>query len=37
VAATIYGVGGYALSLRWTKRLLESRALWLLETIDKER
>lgn len=37
VAATIYGVGGYALSMRWIRRLLESRALWLLDTIDKDR
>jgi hypothetical protein len=37
VAATIYGVGGYALSIRWIQGLLEGRALWLLETIDKER
>ena len=37
VAATIYGVGGYALSMRWIQRLLEARALWLLDTIDKER
>jgi ABC-2 type transport system permease protein len=37
IAATIYGVGGYALSMRWIQRLLESRALWLLDTIDKER
>jgi ABC-2 type transport system permease protein len=37
VGATIYGLGGYALSMRWIHRLLESRALWLLETIDKER
>ncbi|MDH3247996.1 MAG: hypothetical protein OEQ47_03505 [Acidimicrobiia bacterium] len=37
VAATIYGVGGYALSMRWIRGLLESRALWLLDTIDKER
>lgn len=36
-AATIYGVGGYALSMRWIRGLLESRALWLLDTIDKER
>jgi hypothetical protein len=37
VAAAIYGVGGYALSMRWIQRLLEARALWLLDTIDKER
>ncbi len=37
VGAAIYGLGGYALSMRWIKRLLDARALWLLETIDKER
>ena len=36
-ASMIYGVGGYFISLRWMERLLESRALWLLDTIDKER
>lgn len=35
VGAIVYGVGGYALSLRWMTRLIESRALWLLDTLDK--
>lgn len=35
VGGIVYGVGGYALSLRWMARLIESRALWLLDTLDK--
>ena len=37
LASAIYGVGGYMISLRWMERLLESRQMWLLDTIDKER
>jgi hypothetical protein len=37
LASAIYGIGGYLISLRWMERLLESRAMWLLDTIDKER
>lgn len=35
VGAIIYGVGGYALSLRWLARLIDGRALWLLDTLDR--
>lgn len=37
LASAIYGIGGYLISLRWMERLLESRQMWLLDTIDKER
>ena len=37
IGALVYGLGGYALSVRWIQPLLEGRALWLLDTIDKER
>lgn len=35
VGAIVYGIGGYALSLRWMTPLIEGRALWLLDTLDE--